>query len=109
MSFLSSGLVTVYTRVIKVVCGTHSNIEILKLKVNVLGTLTFSFCPDLETLGTTCSYLFYFHWIQCHDSNLYDFFAEKKNQWRGHSKLNKYFHRCRISRRMALRDNRLNS
>lgn len=38
----------------------------------------FHFSPNLETLGTKCSYSFYFRWIQCHDPNLCSFFVEKK-------------------------------
>lgn len=50
--FLSSDLVTAYTRVKKVVCRTHSNIEILKLKVNILGTpLCFPFASRLGNFG----------------------------------------------------------
>lgn len=48
-----------------------------KLKFQQLHCV-FLFSPNLETLGTKCSYSFYFHWIQCLHPNLCSFFVEKK-------------------------------
>lgn len=108
--YLISGLVMHILELNRKCVGFIQILSCLSLKLKFWHLYyVFLFSLNLETLGTKCSYSFYFRWIQCHDPNLCSFFVGKKFRlevilgWISISIV------CKISRTVVLRENRLNS